>query len=296
MEEILRSSGLEQHHLVHTSEVDESDHSQSKSRCSLLHQNEKFCKINQNSSIIPGLNAMPSKKSNKIWNIVHIPSRKVLICDECGTKFGSESTLNRHKTYQHASYKLICPECNYATTWKDNIRRHLINTHKLKKVGTIIDNLQRIQTEQKNAKVRAQAPPSAPNPNHSNNELKQLKMKGTIPYIYAKTLPKNKKVYSWTLEELVCNPTKKFTMDPVNIPPKCNGCITPQPVKQLDETPIHIDDALADLGWLPEALHPDSKQDKQINTPILSCTPTQEWITIDQLGSPENIDYDIQTF
>ena len=103
-------------------------------------------------------------------------------------------------------------------------------------------------------------------------------------------------MYSWTLEELVCNPTKKFTMDPVNIPPKCNGCITPQPVKQLDETPIHIDDALADLGWLPEALHPDSKQDKQINTPILSCTPTQEWITIDQLGSPENIDYDIQTF
>ena len=136
---------------------------------------------------------MPSKKSTKIWNIVHISSRKVLICDECGTKFGSESTLNRHKTYQHASYKLICPECNYATTWKDNIRRHLINTHKLKKVGTIIDNLQRIQTEQKNAKVRAQAPPSAPNPNHSNNELKQLKMKGTIPYIYAKTLLKIRK-------------------------------------------------------------------------------------------------------
>ena len=220
MEEFPRSIGLEQHLLVHTSDVDETDHSGSKSRCSLPHQNNKFCKINQNSSIIPGLNAMPAKKSNKIWNIVHIPSQKVLICDECGVKFGSKSTLNRHKTYQHASYKLICTECDYATTQKDNMRRHLINTHKLKKVGTIIDNLQRIQTEQKNAKIRVQAPPSAPNPNHNNNKLKQLKGKGTNPYIYTETLPKNKKAYSWTLEEPGHNQTKKFTMEPVTIPPK----------------------------------------------------------------------------
>ena len=92
--------------------------------------------------------------------------------------------------------------------------------------------------------------------------------------------------------------TKKFTTKPVTIPPKRNTHITPQPVKQ-SETPTHIDEDLADLSWLPEALHPDSKQnkmDKQINTPVLSCTPTQEWITIDQLGSPENINYDIQTF
>ena len=72
-------------------------------------------------------------------------------------------------------------------------------------------------------------------------------------------------------------------------------CITPQHVKQLEKTPTHIDEDLADLGWLPEVLYVDNKQDK-INTPILSCTPTQEWITIDQLGSPENINYDIQTF
>ena len=85
-------------------------------------------------------------------------------------------------------------------------------------------------------------------------------------------------------------------MESVTIPPKCNAHIIPQPVKQWEKTPIHIDDDLADLGWLPEAAYPDSKQDKQINTPILSCTPIQEWITIDQLGSPENINYDIQTF
>ena len=83
----------------------------------------------------------------------------------------------------------------------------------------------------------------------------------------------------------------------MTIPPKRNARITPQPVKQLEKTPIHIDEDLADLGWLPEALYPDKdKQDKQINTPILSCTPTQEWITIHQLGSLENINYDIQTF
>ena len=185
MEEFLRSIGLEQHLLVHTSDVDETDHSQSKLRCSLPHQNKKICKINQNSSIIPGLNVMPAKKSNKILNIVHIPTWEMLLCDKCDVKFGSKMTLKRHKTHQHASYKLICPECNYATTRKDNMRRHLINTHKLKEVGTIIDNLQRIQTEQKNAKIRVQAPPSAPNPNHNNNELKQLKGKGTNPYIYA---------------------------------------------------------------------------------------------------------------
>ena len=102
---------------------------------------------------------MPVKKKIQTWNIVHIPTQEVLICDECWVKFGSTTTLNRHKTYQHPSYKLICPECNYATTQKDNIRRHLINTHKLTKVGTIIDQLQRIQTEQKNAKIRAKAPP-----------------------------------------------------------------------------------------------------------------------------------------
>ena len=67
----------------------------------------------------------------------------------------------------------------------------------------------------------------------------------------------------------------------MTIPPKRNAAITPQPVKQLEKTLIHIDEDLADLGWLPEALYPDNKQDKQINTPILGCTPTQDWITID---------------
>ena len=80
----------------------------------------------------------------------------------------------------------------------------------------------------------------------------------------------------------------------MTIPPKCNAAITPQPVKQLEKIPIHIDEDLADFGWLPEAFYPDNKQDKQINTPILSCTPNQDWITVDQLGSPENIDYDLQ--
>ena len=79
----------------------------------------------------------------------------------------------------------------------------------------------------------------------------------------------------------------------MTIPPKCNAVITPQLVKQLEKTPIHIDKDLADLGWLPQALYPDTKQDKRINTPILSCTPTQDWITIDQLGSPETL---IMTF
>ena len=235
---------------------------------------------------------MPAKKNNQTWNIVHNPTQEVLICDECGAKFGSTRTLNRHKTYQHASYKLICPECDYATTRKDNIRRHLINTHKLKKVGTIIDKLQCIQTEQKNAKIRAKAPLSAPK--HDNNELNKLRMKGANPYLYAETLPRTKKFYAWTLEEPGQNQTKKFTTKPVTIPPKRNVVITPQPVKQLEKILIHIDDYLADLGWLPEALYLDNKQDKQINTPTLSCTPIQEWITIDQLGSPENIDYDLQ--
>ena len=76
-------------------------------------------------------------------------------------------------------------------------------------------------------------------------------------------------------------------------PSKHNAVITPKPVKRLDKL-IHIDDDLADLGCLPEALHPDNKQDKQINTPVLSGTPMHEWITIDQLRSPDNIDYDLQ--
>ena len=79
----------------------------------------------------------------------------------------------------------------------------------------------------------------------------------------------------------------------MTISPKRNAVITPKPVKQLDK-PIHIDDDLADLSWLPEVLYSDNKQDKQINTPVLSCTPMQEWITIDQLGSPDNIDHDLQ--
>ena len=62
------------------------------------------------------------------------------------------------------------------------------------------------------------------------------------------------------------------------------------------QNPMHIDEDLADLSWLPDALNPDSKQDKQINTPTLSCIPTQEWITIDQPGSPDNINCNIQTF
>ena len=111
-----RSIGLEQHLFEQTSDVDEPNHSQSESRCSLLHQNKKFYKISHNSSIFTGLNRMPVHKSNKTWNIVHIPTHEVLLCDECGVKFGSGRTLNRHKTHQHASYKLICPECDYATT------------------------------------------------------------------------------------------------------------------------------------------------------------------------------------
>ena len=71
------------------------------------------------------------------------------------------------------------------------MRRHLINTHKFKKVGTIIDKLQCIQTEQKNAKIRVKAAPSAPE--HDNNELKELERKGANPCLYAETLPKNKK-------------------------------------------------------------------------------------------------------
>ena len=119
-------------------------------------------------------------------------------------------------------------------------------------------------------------------------------MKGANPYLYAETLPRTKKIYAWTLEEPGRNQVKKFTTKLVTISPKRNAVITPQPVKQLEKTPMHIDDDLADLGWLPEALYPDNKQDKQINTPIVSCTPTQEWIAIDQLGSPDNINYDLQ--
>ena len=92
---------------------------------------------------------------------------------------------------------LICPECNYSTTRKDNMRHHIINRHKLRKVGAAIDNLQCIQTEQKNAKIRAKAPLSAPI--HNTDKLKQIKKKSTTSYMYVETLPKNKKLYSWTL-------------------------------------------------------------------------------------------------
>ena len=95
-------------------------------------------------------------------------------------------------TLQHADYKLICPECNYSTTRKDNTRHYLINRHKLSMVGTIIDNLQRIQTEQKNAKLRAKAPSSASK--HNVDKLKELKNKSRTSYLYAETLPKGKKL------------------------------------------------------------------------------------------------------
>ena len=122
-----------------------------------------------------------------------------------------------------------------------------------------------------------QKPPPPSASKHDKNELKELRNKGTNPYIYAETLPRNKKIYSWTLEDPGRNPTttKKFTTKPVTIPPKRNVAITPQPLKQLEKTPKHIDDYLADLSWLPEALNLNNKQDKQINTPVLSCTPSQ---------------------
>ena len=163
---------------------------------------------------------MPAKNSNKTWNIVHIPTREVLICEERGMKFGSGRTLNRHKTHQHASYKLICPECDYATTRKDNMRRHLIRFHKLNKVGTIMDNLQKIQTEQKNAKIRPKAPPSAPN--SKIDKLKQFKDKGTNPYIYMlRPFPRTRRpTHGQWKQAPGQNQTKKFTTKPVTIPPK----------------------------------------------------------------------------
>ena len=238
---------------------------------------------------------MSVKKDNQKWNIIHIPASETHLCNECGIKLGSKIAFNRHKTYQHVDYKLICPECNYSTTRKDNMRHHLINRHKLRKVGIAIDNLQCIQTEQKNAKIRAKAPLSAPI--HNTDKLKQIKKKSTTSYVYAETLPKNRKLYSWTLDELAKeapSTMKKFITKPVTIPLKRHASITSQPVRKTEYIPKHIDDELADLSWLPEATYPDSKQDKQINTPVLDCTPIQEWITIDQLENPESIDYNIQ--
>ena len=88
-------------------------------------------------------------------------------------------------------------------------------------------------------------------------------MKGANQYLYTETLPSTKKIYAWTLEEPGQNQVKNFTTKLVTISPKRNAVIIPQPMKQLEKTPMHIDDDLADLVWLPEALYPDNKQDKQ---------------------------------
>ena len=225
IEKISKFDGLEQHHFGEQSTgMHHTNHPSGKLRCRFLHRKDKISKNCSKSLNFNGYNNMPAKKDTQRWNIVHIPTSQVLLCDECGIKLGSKTALNRHRIHQHASFKLIYPKCNYLTTRKDNMRGHLINT--------IIDNLQHVQTEQKNAKLRCKPPPA---PKRNTDELKEIRKKDTNCYVYTETLPKNKKIYPRTLEYTVPPTTKKFTTKPVTIPPKRNTTIIPPPVKQVQK-------------------------------------------------------------
>ena len=110
-----KTNGLEWHHFgERLLDVHNTNHLSGKLRCKFPHQRNKFSEINPKLSKLNGNNNMWAEKNNHKWIILYIPTQ-VLLCDKCGIKFSLKTALNRHRTYQHASCKLICPECNY--TW-----------------------------------------------------------------------------------------------------------------------------------------------------------------------------------
>ena len=189
--------------------------------------------------------------------------------------FNLNQVYYRHITYQHSSFKLICPECNYVTQRKDNLRHHLINVHKLKKVGTNMDNLQRIKTDTTNAKLKAKAPKKPLKKLKSTTN--DIKKDSKDSHMYGETLPSNKRPFKWTSKQDESpGKTKKFSTKPVTVPPECNKAKTTVTVTATVTpcSPPPLDNDLQNLDWLIHALDPpkdtdDNTTKNSSDTPIL---------------------------
>ena len=236
----------------------------------------------------------PDSNNNRQWNISYTPSKpQNFLCEKCGLIFTMFQALNRKIRLQHTTVNLICPSCNYQTTQNDDIRRHLRTVHKLQNVGTLMENLQQVKKSEKPMMAQAPKKPVKKNiitikPTCTNTSTKNN-------YIYHESLPKNKKPYIWSQDHLppLSPPAKpkKFTTKPIKKLPVCNQKATPPPMTPAQGDPeLHLPtDDLQDLYWLVHALDKPVTQSSpapssSLNTPMVSCTPNQEWITLDAIG------------
>lgn len=75
-------------------------------------------------------NTLPSKKTNRapVFNPVHEES--MLHCHICQRSFQNLSNYRRHKSTVHdVSYPFKCGQCNFATSRKDSLKRHMTLIH-----------------------------------------------------------------------------------------------------------------------------------------------------------------------
>ena len=122
----------------------------------------------------------------------------------------------------HGNQTLICPDCNYQTPRKDNLRHHLKTAHKYVQVRDKLDSVDTVCKSKK--KQDAGKAPVKSKKNIIKTKLKP--MTSDQDYIYKQILA-NKKPYQWAKEQFrekrstkVKSMTKQFTTKPVTTPPK----------------------------------------------------------------------------
>ena len=108
-------------------------------------QHKKLKNLNKKREI--SHNNMPDlTNENQEWKISYYPSKNELLCEICGQTFTHINAHWRHMKMQHKPRNLICHECDYQTSRRDNMRRHLRMVHKLVKVGEILDTMKEVCT------------------------------------------------------------------------------------------------------------------------------------------------------
>ena len=124
---------------------------QCESQRSFLHQTRKNLRNSQNSAKIDSTK-MPNETK---WNINHRPVSKVeLLCEKCGISCRYTQALLRHMHIQHGDKTLICPDCDYQTPRKDNLRRHLRTVHKYIQVAEKLNSVDVIHKSTKPTKAK----------------------------------------------------------------------------------------------------------------------------------------------
>ena len=128
-----------------------------------------------------------------------------LLCDRCGNLCNNMEALKRHLKSHNNSYN--CSECKYSSPRKDTLNRHT-KTHQRQLLSSF-----EVQIPEKCL--------SRPETTWIETRAYQAEPMDINSYIYQQSLPKNKEIFPWILQELdtqTKTSRQYYQSEPITIP------------------------------------------------------------------------------